>query len=290
MNRFYVALFALALGAGLLPFGEAEAKGRIGGGKSVGAQRQAVTPQKQATPPTQAAQPAPAAPQPAGMSRWLGPLAGLAAGIGLGYLFSQGGFGGVMGAILMALLAGAVVMVLVRLFMRRKPQAQAMQYAGLGSETVAAPPPSQQPWGAVAQPGVSKLEAPATVAPNIPAGFDVEGFLREAKRNFLRLQQSNDRGDLEALRAVATAEMFDTLKSDITARGSEPQQTDVVTLDASLLEVVTEGNMHWASVRFAGSIREEATAAPSAFEEIWNLQKPADGSTGWLLAGIQQVN
>ena len=143
-----------------------------------------------------------------------------------------------------------MVLVLVRLFMRPKPQAQAMQYAGLGNETVAAPPPSQQSWGAVAQPDVRKLEAAGTVVPNIPAGFDVEGFLREAKRNFVRLQQSNDRGDLEALRAVATEEMFDTLKADIAARGSEAQQTDVVTLDASLLEVVTEGNMHWASVRF----------------------------------------
>jgi len=62
----------------------------------------------------------------------------------------------------------------------------------------------------------------------------------------------------------------------------------VVTLNAALLELVTEGGLHWASVRFSGSIREQAGAPAGPFEEIWNLQKPADGSSGWLLAGIQQ--
>jgi predicted lipid-binding transport protein (Tim44 family) len=83
--------------------------------------------------------------------------------------------------------------------------------------------------------------------------------------------------------------MFDLLKQDMTARGPQAQRTDVMTLDADLLEVVTEGNMHWASVRFSGMIREEQSDAAAPFEEIWNLRKPADGSSGWMLAGIQQV-
>jgi predicted lipid-binding transport protein (Tim44 family) len=61
-------------------------------------------------------------------------------------------------------------------------------------------------------------------------------------------------------------------------------------LNASLLEVVTEGGAHWASVRFFGNLRESPQAAPEAFEEVWNLRKPVDGSTGWLLAGIQQIS
>lgn len=83
--------------------------------------------------------------------------------------------------------------------------------------------------------------------------------------------------------------MFEHLKADIAARGGAGQQTDVVTLDAELLEVMTEGDMHWASVRFSGSLREEAGGAPEPFAEIWNLQKSARGDSGWLLAGIQQV-
>jgi predicted lipid-binding transport protein (Tim44 family) len=83
--------------------------------------------------------------------------------------------------------------------------------------------------------------------------------------------------------------MFDALQGDVAAQvGGDP--TDIVTLDASLIEVVTEGRLHWASVRFSGSIREHASAQAKPFEEIWHLQKPVDGSSGWLLAGIQQIS
>mgnify|MGYP001618227673 FL=1 len=68
------------------------------------------------------------------------------------------------------------------------------------------------------------------------------------------------------------------------------QHTDVVTLNADLLEVATEGDKHWASVRFSGLVREEPGQAPAPFEEVWNLSKPLDGSSGWLLAGIQQMH
>jgi predicted lipid-binding transport protein (Tim44 family) len=237
-------------------------------------------PQRQSTPPAQQ-QPA-AAPQPAG-NRWLGPLAGLAAGLGLGWLFAQGGFGSAAGVLLMALLAAVAVFALMRLLGRGRAQPSRMQYSGFGDETVPAPPPSQLP-GDAAQPNYR-----SQFVPNIPSNFDVDSFTREAKRNFLRLQEANDRGDLVRLRQVTTQEMFDALKADTGERASS-QQTDIVKLDASLLELVTDGDLHWASVRFSGSIREDAKSAAEPFEEIWNLCKPLNGSSGWLLAGIQQTH
>jgi len=280
MKGFVVSLIALWLGA-LTLVDEAQAA-RLGGGRSLGAQRQITAPPKQATPPSQQ-QPA-SAPQPAGSSRWLGPLAGLAAGLGLGWLFAQGGLGSVVGVLLMALLAGAVVMVLMRLFAGNRAPGSRLQYSGFGDETVPAPPPSQLPGDAGARPDFR-----SQFAPNIPPSFDVDAFLKEARRNFLRLQEANDRGDLMRLRQVTTQEMFDALKSEAHER-SAAQQTDVVTLNASLLELVTESDLHWASVRFSGSMREEAKSAAEPFEEIWNLCKPVSGSSGWLLAGIQQTH
>jgi predicted lipid-binding transport protein (Tim44 family) len=296
MKRLLVALCALALGAALTLDG-AEAA-RLGGGRSVGAQRAAPM-QRQAQPaaapaqqPNQAAQPAtsPAqTPQPAPQgNRWLGPVAGLAAGLGLGWLLGQGGLGGLggmLGSVMLMLLVAFAVMALLRLFARRNTQASPpLQYAGLGNETVAAPPPSQMPSaGAASQPDFR-----SQFQPQIPAGFDVDGFLRQAKLNFVRMQQANDRGEADSLRDMTTDDMFASLKVDLLERGGRPQQTDVVTLNASLLEVVTEGNTHWASVQFAGTIRETPGAAPTAFEEVWHLQKPMDGKTGWLLAGIRQ--
>jgi len=278
MKRLTVSLFTLVFGAGILA-DDVEAA-RLGGGRSLGAQRQVTAPPRQATPPTQQ-QPA-SAPQPSGPGRWFAPLAGLAAGLGLGWLFAQGGFGAVASALLMALLAGAVVLALMRVLSKQRgPQAQ---YAGFGNETVAAPPPSQLPGDAGVQPNYR-----SQFVSNIPAGFDVEAFLKEARRNFQRLQQANDRGDLARLRQVTTEDMFNTLKDDVVGH-SGVQQTDVVTLNAALLELVTEGELYWASVRFSGSIREEASAPAEPFEEIWHMRKPVNGSSGWLLAGIQQPN
>ena len=278
MKKLIVSLFTLVFGAGLLA-DDVEAA-RLGGGRSLGAQRQVTAPPRQATPPTQQ-QPA-SAPQPSGPGRWFAPLAGLAAGLGLGWLFAQGGFGAVASALLMALLAGAVVFALMRILSKQRgPQTQ---YAGFGNETVAAPPPSQLPGDAGVQPNYR-----SQFVSNVPAGFDVEAFLKEARRNFQRLQQANDRGDLARLRQVTTEDMFNTLKDDVVGH-SGVQQTDVVTLNAALLELVTEGELYWASVRFSGSIREEASAPAEPFEEIWHMRKPVNGSSGWLLAGIQQPN
>ena len=124
----------------------------------------------------------------------------------------------------------------------------------------------------------------------LPAGFDAAGFLRGAKMNFVRLQMANDAGDVEQLREFTTPEMFEALAADLRTRAGTPQQTEVTGLEADVLEVATEGDRHWASVRFSGMVREHPGAQAEPFQEIWNLAKPADGSTGWLLAGIQQVN
>src|SRR5450830_412357 len=251
---------------------------RLGGGRSFGAQRSSVTPNRslQQTPPSQAAPAAPAAtPQPAG-NRWLGPIAGLAAGLGLGWLIGQGGMGGMVGSLLMMALVGFAVVFVLRLLTRPK-NAGNMQYAGAGNEPAAARSPSLSP-GIGAQP-----------QPNIPAGFDTDGFLRQAKLNFVKLQAVHDSGKLGELREFTTDEMFESIKQDLREHAASGQQTDVVTLNADLLEALTEGNAHWASVRFSGMIRENADGQPESFQEIWNLAKPVSGATGWVLAGIQQM-
>jgi predicted lipid-binding transport protein (Tim44 family) len=312
VNRLLLGISATLIGA-VLAVGDADAA-RVGGGRSVGTQRSATsTPpssaparqqqQVQQAAPSQTQNAAPstqpsAAPQPApatGMSRWMPMLGGLALGGLLGAMIGGSGFGSML---LSWLLIGAVVfgiVFVIRLLMAKRAAAgQPMQYApsgpqnggyaSLGNETVAAPPPSQLS-GFEGQPA-----AAAAVTANVPAGFDVAGFVRAAKLNFMKLQLANDSGNIEELREFTAPELFAELKKDIQERGAARQQTDVVSLNADLLEVTTEGNQHWASVRFSGMIREHPASAPESFEEIWNLAKPLDGSTGWLLAGIQQTH
>jgi predicted lipid-binding transport protein (Tim44 family) len=288
MKRILLGMVAVFIGF-TLGSGQADAA-KVGGNRSVGTQRN-ITSAPPATPPRQA-QPAAPATQPAaapqsGLSRWMPMLGGLAIGGLLGSMFAGSGLGGAIGSILMMALLAFAVIFAIRLFMRGRANQQAapaggpMQYSGLGNETVAAPPPSQSA-GFEAQ--------PAPAAANIPAGFDVEGFLRQAKLSYIRMQTANDAGNLNDLREFTTPDMFEALKADIDARGGAKQFTDVVTLNADLLEVVTEADKHWASVRFSGLVREVPGQAPASFEEVWNLAKPADGSSGWLLAGIQQMH
>ena len=162
-----------------------------------------------------------------------------------------------------------------------------MQYASLGNETVVAPPPSQLPGSDAAWGGGRVAQA---VSPVVPPGFDSAGFLKQSKLNFIRLQEANDRGDLEVLRDVTADGMYEKLATDIRERAGSAQHTDVVTLDAALLEVVTEGEAHWASVRFSGQIRESAGAPPTPFIEVWHLTKPVAENSGWLIAGIEQLS
>lgn len=286
MKNILIALFAVVVGLGL-SLGDAEAK-RLGGGRSSGMQRDSSVMKREAAPaapsqniaPARPAQPTPA-PAPSGMSRWLGPIAGLAAGIGLAALFSHFGMGEGFASVVMMLLLGLAVFFVIRLLFRRKePQAQPLQYAGGVN-----PGPL-----AYEAPAGSAAPAPAAAAVNVPAGFDVEGFLRQAKLNFVRLQAANDAGNIEDIRAFTTPEMFAEIKLEMAERGNAPQQTDVVTLNAALLDVSTEGSQHVASVRFSGAIRESEAGTPEAFDEVWHLSKPVDGSRGWVIAGIQQFN
>lgn len=284
MKNFLIGVCAVLLGAALA-VSDAEAK-RLGGGRSIGTQRSVTAPPAStpAKPMQQAApggQQAPAAPAPSGLSRWLPMLGGLAIGGLLGSMFGGSGFGGIL---LLALLAIGAVMVVKALARRGQDSAsrEPVQFAGMGGRETARMPLATSS-------SEASFQGQTTQAANIPAGFDTATFLRGAKINFIKLQAANDTGNLDEIRELATQEMFDELSKDVRTSVKGGQPTDVVSLDADLLEVATEGDKYWASVRFSGTVRETPSAPAEGFQEVWNLVKPADGSSGWLLAGIQQM-
>lgn len=295
----------LTLGLGTVHL-DAEAK-RIGSGRSLGMQRQATPP---ANAPTATPSASPAMPAAAGAAaaaaatpkrNWLGPIAGLAAGLGLAALASHLGFGEGLANILMIGLLVVAAFAAFRFFMSRRsaPASNGMAYAGAGAGPSPAPSfrLAEAPVGGAAGPVAgsdsgngsgsmigANLQPQAT--PRIPDDFDVAGFERTAKVNYIRLQAANDAGHLEDIRQFTTPEMFAELQMDIRDRHGAAQRTDVMQLNAQVLEVVEDGPSYVVSVRFTGELREDGVVGP--VNEIWHLTKLRQGAGGWVLAGIQQ--
>ena len=318
MKKFLVTM-VLALTATAM-ISEAIAR-PMGGRRSIGRQSQAVRqmPAPAPAPMTpmnrQAAQPSPAAPmagaagaramQPKRPSMWKGLLGGALLGLGLGALFSHLGIGGAMASMLstllmLALLAFAVMFV-VRMF-RRKNTPATTQFNGGFNQPVPAgvptpdigsglqQPQSYQGQGTASGISLSKDAAPAPHTPwGVPGDFDTEAFLRHAKSSFIRMQAAWDKADVADLREFTTPEIFAELKMQIAERGATPDFTDVVSIDAQLLGIETTASDYLASVQFNGMIRTAPNAPAEPFAEVWNMEKPLSGNTGWLLAGIQQL-
>ena len=315
MKHLLLAI-SMTLAALTLSFapGDADAK-RLGGGKPAGMQRQA--PPANATPhqtPAQNAAPA-AANTPAAAAatppkrNWMGPLAGVAAGLGMAALFSHlgmgGAMGGAMGSFLMIALLALVAFVAVRFVMSRMRGGAAgagPQLAGAGAGGGSAgwqtaqpqmPAPLQRNALEAAPVAAATLAvAPAAVAAvpiTLPGGMATSEFERLAKMVFIRLQAANDTGNLDDLRKFTTPELFASLRLDLQDRGTAKQVTDVVQFDASVVDTVRENNQDIVTVRYQGLIREEASAGAQPFHELWHLVRPADASADWAIAGITPV-
>ncbi len=315
-SRFIaIAMLAVSAGAMLSVSFDAEAR-RAGGGKSFGRQSSNVTEQRQAvTPPaannmTRNAAPAAGAAAAgtaakSGMSRFLGPIAGIAAGLGIAALLSSMGLSGAFlemmsSLVLIALLVFAVIFVVRKL--RGGAARPAMQQAGSGplhrQHTQSHGTQSQNTWRESSQPASAATSAAtaaavaAVPAPPvddkwfIPGDFDTSSFLANAKKQFIEIQEVWDSGNLDKLREYMTDDLVAEVKPEILAR-SEGNHTQVVLLNAELLGIEAVSGGHLASVRYSGMLREAKEAEAFRFEEVWNLYK-ADGE-GWLLAGIQQI-
>jgi predicted lipid-binding transport protein (Tim44 family) len=265
--------------------------------------------------------PAPVAPAPAPKRPWGAMLGGLAAGLGLAWLASSLGMGEAMGQVLMFGLLALAVMMAVGWFMRRRNSgatapASPFAFQGATPAGLAPVPVSYRPENvgndASARPferaasgyttsGLTPLEAGSMIGSGllgsqtwgIPAGFDSEGFLRSAKANFVSLQAAWDKADIPSLRVMMTDTMLKEIQAQLVEReaytGGPVNLTDVVMIEAHLLGIEDLGDDYMASVEFSGMIREEPSAGPSPFREVWNMIKPKNGHSGWLVAGVQAL-
>lgn len=323
MKKF-VATLVLAVTA-VSMIAEAAAK-PMGGKRSIGRQSQAVrqmpAPAPAPQPGFQQRAPAPAAVPAAGAAgaaaaarttqrsgMWKGILGGALLGLGLGALLSHLGIGGALAsaisAILMIGLLVLAVLFVVRMFRRKDTPANPAfgnNYAnpvpaGASASGVSTPEIGsglRQPAAYQGQQGGVSLGKPGSAPVHnqwgVPGDFDQEAFLRHAKASFIRMQAAWDRGDTNDLREFTSPEVFAELKMQIQERGGAADFTDVVSIDGQLLGIETTATDYLASVQFNGMIRNAPNAPAEPFVEVWNMSKPLSGQSGWVLAGIQQLN
>ena len=134
--------------------------------------------------------------------------------------------------------------------------------------------------------GQQAQEAPA--ASGVPAGFDTEEFLRGAKMAFTRLQKSWDERNLDDIAQFATPAVMQEITRQ-SQDGTPPGRTEILLLNAQLLDVRDEGGQQTASVFFDVLMRENPTQDTTQVREVWHFVRPLDNSASWKLDGIQQV-
>ena len=125
----------------------------------------------------------------------------------------------------------------------------------------------------------------------VPAEFDSAGFLQASKANFVALQEAWNQSDIASLRTMMTDGMLEQIQPQLAEREAsrESGTTEVVMLDARLLGIEESDDAFMASVEFSGMLREDPSAGPNPFRELWSITRPKAGEAGWLVAGVQSL-
>ncbi len=259
---------------------DAHAK-RFGGGKSFGSApshqtRQA--PQQTQAAPSQAGKQAAAA--PSGASRWLGPLAGLAAGGLLASMFMGDGFEGIQ--FMDILIFGLIAFLLFRFLAARRRQQQSAMAGHAPMQREMPQQPATSIFGGSA--------APVAAAPviNAPAWFNEQNFVAAAREHFLSLQQHWDANEMDKIAEFVTPQLLGFLKQERAEIGDAYQSTYIDDLQIQLDGVDDNAEKTTATLTFSGVAKTSRFDQGEPFSESWRMERVQGENQPWLVAGIRQ--
>ncbi|MDL2176621.1 MULTISPECIES: Tim44 domain-containing protein [Stutzerimonas] len=259
---------------------DAHAK-RFGGGKSFGSApshqtRQA--PQQTQAAPSQAGKQAAAA--PSGASRWLGPLAGLAAGGLLASMFMGDGFEGIQ--FMDILIFGLIAFLLFRFLAARRRQQQPAMAGHAPMQREMPQQPATSIFGGSA--------APVAAAPviNAPAWFNEQSFVAAAREHFLSLQQHWDANEMDKIAEFVTPQLLGFLKQERAEIGDAYQSTYIDDLQIQLDGVDDNAEKTTATLTFSGVAKTSRFDQGEPFSESWRMEREQGENQPWLVAGIRQ--
>ncbi len=123
----------------------------------------------------------------------------------------------------------------------------------------------------------------------LPKDFDEQDFLTGAKGAFKMLQTAWDKRDLAEIRSLTTDKVFAEIQTQL-KESDDANHTDILKIEAELLEIREIGNDMEAVVLFDTLMREELSAHPEQVREVWTFTKSKNSMQAkWYLDGLQQL-
>lgn len=279
MQRFMTVFLALCLGLTLSL--DANAK-RMGSGKSFGAAPSHQTSQsRQAAPSAATAAPmAGKAAATSGASKWLGPLAGLAAGGLLASMFMGDGFQGmqIFDMLIIALIAFLAFRFIAS---RRKQQAQPAMAGGV-------PYQRDMPQNAPASIFGGSSAASGKAPIKAPAWFNETSFVNAGREHFLSLQQHWDANEMDKIAEFTTPQLQAFLQKERADLGDAFQSTYIDNLEVQLDGLDDQADKTIATLTFSGIEKTSRFDQGEAFSESWRMERAHGDNQPWLIAGMRQ--
>ncbi len=286
MHKLTLPVTIFLLGIFFLVISDWAEAGRLGGSKSFGSKpsysqnyQKPASPMTPPPPPSNSAQPG------LGNRGMFGGFGGMLGGMLMGGLLGSLFFGGPFSgpSLIDLLLIGGGLFLLFRIMRSRQPVLQTPQHAPNQ-------PPYQTRSGSWDHMRSATSTPPTPPSANVPADFDTNEFLDGAKAAYTHLQKAWDARKLDEIRHFTSDEVYAEIAAQAAA-DPKPGLTEILLLEAKLLEVKRVGNQTVATVLFDTMLREDQAAAqPSQVREAWHFSRyESGGKEHWVVEGIQQL-
>lgn len=149
---------------------------------------------------------------------------------------------------------------------------------------------ARQAWGHLSS---DKQEAQSASRPETEhvQGFDEKEFLEGAKLFFSRFQQAGDSRDFESLRMFLSDEVYAdaVLKAQ---QGTAPSRTEIMLLNAKLMEIKSEDRVTRVTVFYDGQLRTGPDGGQTEHvRAVWEFSRDDSVENGlWKLDAINKVD
>lgn len=123
----------------------------------------------------------------------------------------------------------------------------------------------------------------------MPQSFNEARFIDGAKNHFLKLQVAWDKNDRHAIYDYCETTVANQIL-ETRADYLGEQQTQILELNARLIDIIKEDNNMIAGIEFSGMSQANG-GQPEPFKELWSIERLISNTAqAWKVVGIEQKN